>query len=83
MCRCCLTAPNADQVQEGVEWVQREMADGRSVYIHCAHGHGRSATVLAAVLIASGQAGNAEEAVALMRWGLADIGPSENSASKA
>eukprot|EP00775_Hariotina_reticulata_P005305 gene5305-5540_t len=62
-----VTSPSPVQIQQGVEWVQRELADGRSVYVHCAHGHGRSATVLAAVLIATGQAATAEQAVALMR----------------
>lgn len=61
-------APSPAAIQQGVEWVQRELAEGRSVYIHCAHGHGRSATVLAAVLIATGQSATAEQAVALMRW---------------
>lgn len=61
-------APNAAQIQQGVEWVAKELVEGRPCYIHCAHGHGRSATVLAAVLIATGQASTAEEAVGLMRW---------------
>lgn len=60
-------APNAAQIQHGVEWTIRELGEGRSCYIHCAHGHGRSATVLAAVLIATGKAKTAEEAVAVMR----------------
>jgi protein-tyrosine phosphatase len=55
------------QIQRGVEWAQEQLAAGQSVYIHCAHGHGRSATVLAALLIATGQASTAEEAVDIMR----------------
>jgi protein-tyrosine phosphatase len=38
-----------------------------TVYVHCAAGHGRSATVVAAVLIARGLAGSVEEAEHLMR----------------
>eukprot|EP00877_Chromochloris_zofingiensis_P003470 jgi/Chrzof1/13123/Cz07g20210.t1 len=60
-------APNADMIQQGIEWLQKEMSDDRPVYIHCAHGHGRSATVLSALLINNGQAKTAEEAVAIMR----------------
>lgn len=62
-----LSAPNADMIQQGIEWLQKEMSDDRPVYIHCAHGHGRSATVLSALLINNGQAKTAEEAVAIMR----------------
>jgi protein-tyrosine phosphatase len=64
---CCATAPDTLQIQQGVEWAQQQLADGQPVYIHCAHGHGRSATVMAALLIASGKARTAGEAVALMR----------------
>eukprot|EP00882_Tetradesmus_deserticola_P019709 GHRQ01021239.1.p1 GENE.GHRQ01021239.1~~GHRQ01021239.1.p1 ORF type:complete len:277 (+),score=60.15 GHRQ01021239.1:556-1386(+) len=60
-------APNAAQIQHGVEWTIQELGEGRSCYVHCAHGHGRSATVLAAVLMATGKAKTAEEAVAVMR----------------
>lgn len=60
-------APNTEQIQEGVDWAQEQLAAGHSVYIHCAHGHGRSTTVLASLLIAQGQATTAEEAVEIMR----------------
>lgn len=63
----CPAAPNTEQIQEGVDWAQEQLAAGNSVYIHCAHGHGRSATVLACLLIAQGRASIAEEAVEIMR----------------
>lgn len=59
--------PSPELIDRAVQWVLKEHADNRPVYIHCAHGHGRSATVLAATLIASGRADTAEEAVAIMR----------------
>jgi len=52
-----------DQVAQLVERVSR--AEG--VYLHCAAGHGRSATVAAAVLIARGAARDADEAVKMLK----------------
>lgn len=66
-CSVLHTAPNTEQIQEGVDWAQVQLAAGTPVYIHCAHGHGRSATVLAALLSAQGRASTAEEAVEIMR----------------
>ncbi|KAI8462776.1 MAG: protein-tyrosine phosphatase-like protein [Monoraphidium minutum] len=60
-------APDAPAIQSAVDWGLDQMRLGRALYVHCAHGHGRSATVLAAVLIASGQAKGADDAVAVMR----------------
>ena len=60
-------APGPAAIQSAVDWTVGELKAGREVYIHCAHGHGRSATVLAAVLIATKQAAGPEEAVKLMR----------------
>jgi hypothetical protein len=44
-------APTPAQIEQGVKWALQQRAAGRSVLVHCAHGHGRSATVLAAILI--------------------------------
>ena len=44
-------APTAQQIETGVQWALAQRAAGRPVLVHCAHGHGRSATVLAAILI--------------------------------
>lgn len=60
-------APSVEQIQKAVEWCTRERAEGRDVYIHCAHGHGRSATVMSALLIALGEASSGEEAVAIQK----------------
>lgn len=56
-----------DQIDEGVAWAMRHTRAGLPVLIHCAHGHGRSATVLAAVLIAGGATEGVAGAEAAMK----------------
>jgi hypothetical protein len=51
---------------EAVDYLQQWLPKG-SVYVHCALGHGRSASVVAAYLVASGQARDVEEAEAFLR----------------
>ena len=60
-------APALAQIDAGVAFVRAQVAAGRKVLVHCAHGHGRSAVLLGAVLIADGEAADADVAVALMR----------------
>jgi protein-tyrosine phosphatase len=43
------------------------LVDERGVFVHCASGHGRSATLAAALLIARGAASSVEEAESLMQ----------------
>jgi protein-tyrosine phosphatase len=59
-------APRPADLREAVAWVQERAAQG-AVYVHCALGHGRSALVVAAYLIASGQAPDAKAAVQHLR----------------
>lgn len=61
-------APPSDaQFQKAVEHVSRWRAEGRCVLIHCAQGHGRTATITAAVLLRLGLASDVEEALAMVR----------------
>ena len=46
-----VTVPDAGVLTEAVAWIEDQLADDRTVLIHCAKGRGRSATVLAAYLM--------------------------------
>ena len=50
-----------------MEWAAAQRALGREVLVHCANGHGRSATVLAACLLAEGAARAPADAEAAMK----------------
>lgn len=48
------TPPTLEQLLRGVEFIRRELRAGGRVYVHCMLGVGRSATLVAAYLVASG-----------------------------
>lgn len=48
-----VTVPGPDVLTDAVAWIDEQIADGRTVLIHCAKGRGRSATVVAAYLMRS------------------------------
>jgi hypothetical protein len=60
------TALTLDQLRDAVAWLRQHAAAG-PVYVHCALGHGRSALVVAAYLIAAGVAPDAKAALKLLR----------------
>jgi len=43
--------PSADVISAGVDFIQEQIEDGRQVYVHCAKGRGRSATLIAGWLM--------------------------------
>lgn len=57
-------APTAEQLREGVAWL---LAAPRPTWVHCALGHGRSATFVAALALATGAASDPASAEALLR----------------
>jgi protein-tyrosine phosphatase len=59
------TAPTPEQLNRAVEWVAQQLAN-RPVFVHCALGHGRSASVLIAYLLHTGT-------VATVRDGLRQV----------
>jgi len=60
------TAMSLHELRDAVAWVTRHAAVG-PVYVHCALGHGRSALVVAAYLVATGQAPDAHAALKHLR----------------
>lgn len=46
-----IAAPPVEIVEEGVEFIHKHIQDGRTVYVHCAKGRGRSATLVAGYLM--------------------------------
>lgn len=58
-------APPTDrQFDEAVRWVADRRAEGRCILIHCAQGHGRTATIAAAVMVRFDLADDADDALA-------------------
>lgn len=59
-------APPLTSLRAAVDWVMEQRTGGRTVLIHCAQGHGRSATVAAGVLVRMGDVPDIDAAVALL-----------------
>jgi hypothetical protein len=59
-----LTVPTPSQFRAGVGFIREQVGGGGKVYVHCALGYSRSASVVAAYLLVEGRAATAAEAVA-------------------
>ncbi|KAL5224021.1 hypothetical protein ABZP36_010660 [Zizania latifolia] len=60
-------APAPYQIEFAARWACEKRAKGKSIYVHCAFGHGRSACVMCAVLVALGVAENWKDAENIIR----------------
>lgn len=49
-------APKIEQLDFGVSVLEKLVAMGRKVYVHCKNGHGRAPTMVAAYLVKKGSA---------------------------
>ncbi|HDN27921.1 MAG TPA: hypothetical protein ENG03_12675 [Thioploca sp.] len=59
-------APTLNQLEEAVLWISARLSEG-PVFVHCALGHGRSATMVAGFLIKHGMVNNAKEAIEFIK----------------
>ncbi|KAG2493681.1 hypothetical protein HYH03_008195 [Edaphochlamys debaryana] len=60
-------APTASQIDHGVAFCLAERNMNRTIYVHCAHGHGRSALLLIACLLEAGHVGSVDEGLAVLQ----------------
>jgi diacylglycerol kinase (ATP) len=60
------TAPTLAELDQGAEFVARELAAGRKVLIHCIFGHGRSSTFTIAALLKTGAVNDPAEGLAAL-----------------
>jgi hypothetical protein len=67
-------AVSQDMLDEGVAWVNAQLANGRRVFIHCEHGIGRSALLAVCVLVSRGH--EPLEALALLKRSRRQASPS-------
>ncbi len=58
-------APDAEQLDAGIEWIAQGLKKG-GVLVHCALGHGRSATFVVAFLVDRGKAISLDEAIGMV-----------------
>uniref|UniRef100_A0A0A9HRH3 protein-tyrosine-phosphatase n=1 Tax=Arundo donax TaxID=35708 RepID=A0A0A9HRH3_ARUDO len=60
-------APAPHQIELATRWACEKRSEGKPVYVHCAFGHGRSACVMCAILVALGIAENWKDAENIIR----------------
>ncbi|RWR83531.1 Dual specificity phosphatase [Cinnamomum micranthum f. kanehirae] len=60
-------APQPFQIESAVRWACRKRSQKKPIYIHCAFGHGRSVSVMCALLVALGVAEDWKTAEKIIR----------------
>lgn len=60
-------SPRPSQIESAVRWACMKRSQKKPVYIHCAHGHGRSVCVMCALLVALGLAEDWKSAEKMIR----------------
>ena len=58
-------APTQEQIEFGVSVLEKIVAMGKKVYVHCKNGHGRAPTLVAAYFIKQGN--TVDEAIAIIK----------------
>lgn len=58
--------PSFDQIVQGIAWIEQQLQHNRTIYIHCAVGVGRSATLLACWFLYAQQM-NVAEAIRFLK----------------
>lgn len=74
------TPPDAVRIAESVSWISEHVAK-HPIYVHCALGHGRTATIVIAYLVKTGEAASIDEALkklVSLRAGV-DLHPSQRA----
>ena len=58
--------PTLIQLRQAISWIDKEVLQ-HGVFVHCAAGHGRSATLVAAYLLHAGTVRDVQEAIAFIK----------------
>jgi len=77
-------APTTEQLVKAVDWLSKQQSKG-PIFIHCAVGHGRSATIAAAFMVKENLASSADEALRVIKKIRPSVGlkPSQMAALEA
>lgn len=74
-------APNINQIQKMVDWVNLQSSQGRKIYMHCAAGVGRAPTMAIAFLISMGFTAEEARIQVKMKHVDTDLGPRQVAAT--